>query len=174
MRKNQKLGLVAVAFLTAGFGANYYFNKDAETHAAPVGPNYEAAKERTERNMAKYTGLEASMPSPVEKAIEQRWPHLNENILTTAAVEGDGSLIFYDRKLKVGLNGDGEKIYAQGMHRSFKMLGPVMRDFPREPQRLTPTNKAKAGDGYFLKALQTAEFQDPANQPDAPRVPTGQ
>lgn len=172
MRKNQTLGLLAVAFIAAGFGAKYYLqsNDDVQAGIAPV--HTKSLEERRAKQMA-IANMEPAAPSRVEKALKERWSHLDEDILTTAAVESDGTLVFFDKELVVGLDGDGNTIYAQGAHRSYKMKGPVLKTFSREPMKATKRG-AVPGNSYFIKALTEGDQFKPENRPASTKTPAGQ
>lgn len=172
MRKNQKLGLVAVAFLVAGFGTTWYFNKDKEAKASNVEPTMTVVDPAAKQ--MKFANLSApAQPSRVEKQLKGRWDHLGEDILTTAAVEADGTMVFFDKELRVGLDGNGNKIYAIGAHRLHKMTGPVIKSLNHEPTKATRRG-VTPGSGYFMQALTQGEAFKPENRPAAGKTPAGQ
>lgn len=174
MRKNQKLGLVAVAFLAAGFGSWYLVNSGkSQAIAAPGLELNKSAQERRSKQLELANMPAPAGPSKVEKALKGRWDHLGEDILTTPAVEADGTVVFFDKELVVGVNGAGEPIYAQGAHRLFKMNGPTMKTVTREPMKMTKQN-VEIGNSFYMKAIKDGGMLDRDNRPAGTKTPAGQ
>jgi hypothetical protein len=174
MRKNQKLGLVAVAFLAAGFGSWYLVNSgQSQANASASLELNKSMQERLNKQRELANLPTPAGPSKVEKALKGRWDHLGEDILTTPAVEADGTVVYFDKELVVGVNGAGEPIYAQGAHRLFKMNGPTMKSFPREPTLVTKQN-VEIGNSFYMKALKEGGMLDRDNRPTGTKSPAGQ
>ena len=175
MRKNQKLGLVAIAFLAAGFGTWYLTSYEPnQAKAAPVTlvPQPAAvARAQKQKNMV-ITEIPENQKK-VEHALEDRWGHLGEEVLTAPSVDKDGGNIYYDKKVHAGLRGDGKVIYSQGFHRVYLFKGPVIREGKFDPVTISLKPKRKPGSGFLLKALEEGGLEQRGNAPK-PKVPASQ
>lgn len=171
MHKNQKLGLVAIAFLAAGFGTWFLANYEpGQAQAAPVKlKNQLTAEQRREKQKNMVITEIPEDKKKVEHALEDRWGHLGEEVLTAASVDKNGDTVYFDKKVIAGLRGDGKPVYAQGFHRSYLFNGPVIRDVKYEPMSLTLKGKT-AGSGFLMKALKDGRLIDRDKIP-APKSP---
>jgi len=172
MRKNQKLGLVAIAFLAVGFGSWYLTSPNQAKAAPPVSP---AAVISQQERAAKQTEMIITdIPEEkkkVERALDQRFGHLGEEVLTAASIDKNGETVFFDRQVIAGLNGKGEPVYAQGFHRAYLFNGPLMREVKNEPVTLSLKGK-KPGSGLFAQAVRSGAQIDRDNLPQ-PKTPAG-
>jgi len=171
MHKNQKLGLVAIAFLTVGFGGWYLTSYEpSQAQASPVALQGQktVAERRAKQNAMVITDI-PDAKKKVEHAIEDRWGHLGEEVLTAASIDKNGDTVFYDKTVHAGLTGNGKTIYAQGFHRSYLFTGPVVRETKYEPMSLTLKGKT-SGSGFMMKALKDGRMID-RNKIPGPKSP---
>ena len=171
MQKNQKLGLVAIAFLAVGFGGWYITSYEpTPAQASPVG--LQGPKTAEQRRAKQQSMVITEIPEEkkkVEHALEDRWGHLGEEVLTAASIDKNGDTVYFDKKVIAGLTGAGKPIYAQGSHRSYLFAGPVVRELKYEPTSLTLKGKT-AGSGFLMKALKDGRLIDRDKIP-APKSP---
>jgi hypothetical protein len=172
MLKNQKLGLVAIAFLAAGFGTWYLTSYEpTPAQAAPVAlTNVKTPEQRTARQKELTITEIPESQKKVEHAIADRWEHLGEEVLTAPSVDKDGGNIYYDKEVHAGLTGDGKVVYAQGFHRVYLFKGPVIRESKYEPVKVNIKTKKKPGSGFLAQALLSGGLMDRGKAP-TPKVP---
>mgnify|MGYP000155930720 CR=1 FL=1 len=157
MHNNQKLALTGLLAFGACFGAWYFLQGPAEVDAKdPVSPRMTKQQDTETRRQRQLNMDFAEVPEEhkgVEKGIEDRWGHLGEEVLTAATVEEDGEMLYYDKKVISGVDGDGNPIFAQGAHRAFVMEGPTIREVTREPVMATIKPSKAPGTSYLFEAL---------------------
>jgi len=170
MHKNQKLGLVAIAFLAAGFGT-WYLNsyEPTQAKAAPVVLNQKTVEQRRDKQTSMIITDIPEEKKKVEHALDERWGFLGEEVLTAPSVDKKGDTVYFDKKVIAGLTPDGKTMYAQGFHRSYLFTGPVVREVKYEPMSLTLKGKTP-GSGFMMKALKEGAMIDRDKIP-APKAP---
>ncbi|MDF1800784.1 MAG: hypothetical protein P1V81_16535 [Planctomycetota bacterium] len=175
MHKNQKLGLTAIIAFGAAFGTWYALQgPEAEASGpAPVSPTATVQDRVDRRDKAMSLDLKHEVPDElkkVEKGLEARWAHLDEEMLTAASVDKDGEMVYFDKQVITGRTGDGKPLYAQGAHRVFVMDGPLIRDVTRQPITATIQPKKAPGSSYLFEALKNGNQADRGKMPQ-PKTP---
>jgi len=174
MRKNQKLGLVAIAFLAAGFGSWYLTSYEPnQAKAAPLTPTAKTLQDRVEKQKSMIITDIPEEKKKVEHALEDRWGHLGEEVLTAASIDKEGETVYFDKQVIAGLNGQGEPVYAQGFHRAYLFTGPLIREAKHEPATLTLKGK-KPGVGFFGQAVRNGSQIDRDKIPGPKSPATGE
>lgn len=171
MRKNQKLGLVAITFLAAGFGT--WFVKSYSPPAAQASPvmlqNQLTQEERREKQKTMVFEEVPDDKKVLEHALEDRWGHLEDDVLTAAAIDLTGDTVYYDKKIVVGLSGNGKPIFGQISHSLSPVQGIKLQKqehFKYSPAKFTNKGK-KPGSGFLAKVLKDGRRIDRSKAPEA-------
>lgn len=173
MLKNQKLGLVAIASLVAGFGIWYWSNNAPQAKAAPpISMTRSMNMQERAEKQARISNQEIPEgQKKVEKALDERWGDMGEEVLTAPSINAEGQTVFFDKSVVSGLRSDGSVAYAQGAHRSYVIHGPVIRELSRKPITVSVTGGKLPGKGFFLNALKSGKLQEKGGKPPAVKVP---
>lgn len=168
---------MAAIVLTVSFGAYKALNTSDNAQASTqVTPSTDLTREERAQKQRDMYGVTEEAPeklNKVENGLEDRWGHLGEEILTTASVDANGEMVYFDKELIAGKNSKGETIWAQGAHRMFLFQGELVREVKNKPITLSITGGKKPGDGFFAKALRQGGEIDRSKAPQA-KSPAGQ
>jgi hypothetical protein len=103
----------------------------------------------------------------IEQALDDRWGHLGEEVLTTSSVNPKGEMVFYDKELKPAVRSDGSIVWVQAAHRAYQFKGKVITSVDRKPIVASIDVAKKLNNGYFSRLLRDGLEVDRDNMPAA-------